>query len=176
MTPAVISGEIPLLAIIPDTIATLPSPGASAKGRFVTRAMATVVTIISKIMDVSITPLSSPAFAMILGTVPSTYAMVTNVVIPARISVLTVVPCSARWNCLSIQVLEAPLLAVPSVSFDMINPPLDFLRCSYYGCVLCPSTFNGTILQAFTSISPLSVSFRAGLAGSVSVQNDIMGL
>ena len=134
---------------------TLPSPGARAKGRLVYSAMAQEVRIISRTMAVSITCLSNPAFPSMLGTVASTYAMVTKVVIPATSSLCTVVwlapsgihreGCSRPWIDLRLFADNPFILHFPDQNtgrtaaqlFEQchIQPPISFRSRSSLLCI-----------------------------------------
>ena len=58
ITPAAIGILTPSLVIIDAIIPTLPSPGARANGRFVTNAIAQLVTMIRMIIAVRVVCLS----------------------------------------------------------------------------------------------------------------------
>ena len=77
--------------IVIEKIATLPMPGARAKGRFVYSPIAIDVTKIMSTMPVSIAPVGTPASPIHVRDNGKHIAHVANVVSPAMTSVETVV-------------------------------------------------------------------------------------
>jgi hypothetical protein len=68
-----------------------PMPGASTKGNLAYIAITAVPTMAEMIVVVNTAPLSIPASARMLGFTARIYAIVRNVVIPARTSLFTVI-------------------------------------------------------------------------------------